>query len=75
MKVHVAGVHNFPEKSCFKVIFDRPVKTLKMQTYGVGMITEKFCSDPSLLGKFTSAVGKELDVSFDMSGKIVSVIG
>ena len=75
MKVKVIGVHSFPQKGSFKVLFDRPVDTPKMKSYGVGIITEKFCDRSDLLGRFTSAVGKEIDVSFDIRGRIDFING
>lgn len=74
MKTKVLAVHNYPEKKCFKVFFDsKPIDTPKMKSYGFGIVREKFCHNTDLLGTFVSAVGKNVDVTFDISGNIDNV--
>lgn len=75
MKMKVLGVHSFPQSDCFKVVWEntgKPIDTAKMKVYGINP-REAFCRDTSLLGTFTGAIGKEVDVSFDFSRNIVGV--
>lgn len=74
MTYRVLGVKVFPAKNCGNVIIATypEASTERYRTYGI-IPLEKFTRNMSVIETAVSAIGKDVEISVDLSGNIADI--